>query len=84
MRQILEIALTNIGWAFLVYVTIKKKIKKKTLSDTYTDYINEERGIIFRVYPTQFEYEAGYNVSPERLLDAGTMDKGYSYYIIKL
>lgn len=56
--------------------------KKVRESEYYTDYVHG--GIIMRVYKPEFEYQAIGSLSPNKILDRGSLSAFYDWAVLSL
>jgi hypothetical protein len=55
-------------------LSVLKKRKKKTMGEIYVDYVNEEKGLVIRVFPNAYEVDALNGLSSSKIVDAGAID----------
>ena len=61
----------------------EKRLKKQYVYDIYTDYINEEKGLMIRVFPDKYETEALEGIPTNNVLEYGNMGL-WKYYLIQI
>lgn len=74
------LGINTIVLGYISYILYKRKKKKQTESEFYTDYVKSTH--VMRVYKAEFEFEAIGEVPRDRLLDFGNLTMNYKWALI--